>query len=263
MAAWLVIGPLSWLTRETQHSRLLTFFCSWSQSLPAQPCNSNPNLITMSWIISDLELFSISLEIGWASWQGPAEKRLLVRPFYKQTLSFTDWQIIINPSVKAQRAIKRKRWESLKVVCRTASGKERHFELRRDRGVCVSCAFWGLWDIFHSVAQKEWRMIPVVSSQRKVKGDTVISEDCGRTTISLLLQKQGKTKKKNRWQWVSDEKCYWGPDVEGNDFSDQELHVTTPRLSWSHKVNDWILWLEGKVRRETEVHESWRDNFPR
>lgn len=36
MAAWLVIGPLSWLTRETQHSQLLTFFffCSRSQPLP-------------------------------------------------------------------------------------------------------------------------------------------------------------------------------------------------------------------------------------
>lgn len=46
-------------------------------------------------------------------------------------------------------------------------------------------------DIFHSVAQKEWQMIPVVSSQLKPKGDTLISEGCGPTIIPLLVQKQG------------------------------------------------------------------------
>lgn len=219
----------------------------------------------MSWIISDLELFSISLEIDWASWQGPAEKRLLVRPFYKQTLFFTDWQITINPSVKVQRAIKRKRWESLNVVCRAASGKERHFELRRDSGVCVCvcrCAFWGLWDIFHSVAQKEWRMIPAVSSQRKVKGDTVISEDCGRTTISLLLQKQGEKQRKKQmttgvgWKMLlrsgRERKRLLRPRIIRNNT--KTFLVTQGK---------WLNWLEGKVRQETEVRKSWRDNFPR
>lgn len=196
----------------------------------------------MSWIISDLELFSISLEIDWASWQGPAEKRLLVRPFYKQTLFFTDWQITINPSVKVQRAIKRKRWESLNVVCRAASGKERHFELRRDSGVCVCVAVlseacetyftqWprkndGWFQLFpHSGKWKvtQWSVRTVVEQQ-----------------YLCCCKNKEKNKEKNRWQRVLGEKCYWGPDVKGSDFSDHELYVTTPRLSWSHKVNDWI-----------------------
>lgn len=151
----------------------------------------------MSWIISDLEIFSISLEIGWASWQGPTEKRLLVRPFYKQTLFFTDWQIIINPSVKAQRAIKRKRWESLNVVCRAASGKERHLELRRDSGVCVSLCF--LRPVRHISLSGPERMTDDSSCFLTADGERWHGDQWGpwsNNNISVAAKTRRKTKKK-------------------------------------------------------------------
>lgn len=60
--------------------------------------------------------------------------------------------------------------------------------------------FWDLWVIFHSVAQKEWQMIPVVLQRLNVKGDRAISVGSSLTITpcSVKEKKCFKTKgKKN------------------------------------------------------------------
>lgn len=85
----------------------------------------------------------------------------------------------------------------------TESVEERRRRGRRfeTKALCANVLFqfqrfWGLWVIFHSVAQKEWQMISVVLQQLKVKGDMAISEGFGPTiTPCPLAQNTGiKTK---------------------------------------------------------------------